>query len=140
MADYLSNTPNQQASMLKELGFNSLEDLYSNLPHDLILQRPLDLELGQSEFKVLDTLKELAGKNKVYKTILRGAGVEHHYIPSVVKQLSNREEFVSSYTPYQSELSQGILQSIFEYQSSMCEITGMDVCNASVYDGATAAA
>lgn len=140
MADYLSNTANQQEAMLKELGFKSLEDLYSNLPQDLILQRPLNLELGQSEFKVLDTLKELASKNKVYKTILRGAGVEHHYIPSVVKQLSNREEFVSAYTPYQSELSQGILQSIFEYQSSMCEITGMDVCNASVYDGATAAA
>ena len=140
MADYLSNTPNQQTQMLKELGFNSLEDLYTSLPQDLILQRPLSLPLGQSEFKVFDTLKELANKNKVYKTILRGAGVEHHYIPSVVKQLSNREEFVSAYTPYQSELSQGILQSIFEYQSSMCEITGMDVCNASVYDGATAAA
>jgi len=140
MADYLSNTPDQQVQMLKEIGLNSLEELYANLPQDLILQKPLNLDLGQSEFKVLDTLKELSSKNKVYKTILRGAGVEHHYIPSVVKQLSNREEFVSAYTPYQSELSQGILQSIFEYQSSMCEITGMDVCNASVYDGATAAA
>ena len=69
MADYLSNTANQQEVMLKELGFKSLEDLYSNLPQDLILQRPLNLELGQSEFKVLDTLKELASKNKVYKTI-----------------------------------------------------------------------
>lgn len=140
MADYLSNTPDQQVQMLKEIGLNSLEELYANLPQDLILQKPLNLDLGQSEFKVFDTLKELSNKNKVYKTILRGAGVEHHYIPSVVKQLSNREEFVSAYTPYQSELSQGILQSIFEYQSSMCEITGMDVCNASVYDGATAAA
>lgn len=140
MADYLSNTPNQQIQMLKEIGLESLDELYANLPQDLILQKPLNLEAGQSEFKVYDTLKTLASKNKVYKTILRGAGVEHHYIPSVVKQLSNREEFVSAYTPYQSELSQGILQSIFEYQSSMCEITGMDVCNASVYDGATAAA
>jgi len=140
MADYLSNTPNQQIQMLKEIGLESLDELYANLPQDLILQKPLNLDAGQSEFKVYDTLKTLASKNKVYKTILRGAGVEHHYIPSVVKQLSNREEFVSAYTPYQSELSQGILQSIFEYQSSMCEITGMDVCNASVYDGATAAA
>jgi len=140
MADYLSNTPNQQIQMLKEIGLESLDELYVNLPQDLILQKPLNLDAGQSEFKVYDTLKALASKNKVYKTILRGAGVEHHYIPSVVKQLSNREEFVSAYTPYQSELSQGILQSIFEYQSSMCEITGMDVCNASVYDGATAAA
>lgn len=140
MADYLSNTPDQQMHMLKEIGLSSLEELYANLPQDLILQKPMNLDLGQSEFKVFDTLKELSNKNKVYKSILRGAGVEHHYIPSVVKQLSNREEFVSAYTPYQSELSQGILQSIFEYQSSMCEITGMDVCNASVYDGATAAA
>lgn len=140
MADYLSNTQNQQIQMLKEIGLESLDELYANLPQDLILQKPLNLDAGQSEFKVYDTLKTLASKNKVYKTILRGAGVEHHYIPSVVKQLSNREEFVSAYTPYQSELSQGILQSIFEYQSSMCEITGMDVCNASVYDGATAAA
>jgi glycine dehydrogenase subunit 1 len=140
MADYLSNTIDQQTQMLKEIGLNSLEELYANLPQDLILQKPLNLALGQSEFSVFDTLKELSSKNKVYKTILRGAGVEQHYIPSVVKQLSNREEFVSAYTPYQSELSQGILQSIFEYQSSMCEITGMDVCNASVYDGATAAA
>ncbi len=140
MADYLSNTPNQQIQMLKEIGLASLDELYANLPQDLILQKPLNINVGQSEFKVFDTLKELSNKNKVYKTILRGAGVEHHYIPSVVKQLSNREEFVSAYTPYQSELSQGILQSIFEYQSSMCEITGMDVCNASVYDGASAAA
>jgi glycine dehydrogenase subunit 1 len=90
--------------------------------------------------EVLAKLSALAAKNKVYSTILRGAGAEHHYIPAVVKNFGSREEFVSAYTPYQAEFSQGILQSIFEYQSAICELTGMDGANASVYDGATAAA
>jgi glycine dehydrogenase subunit 1 len=82
----------------------------------------------------------MAGKNRVFPTVLRGAGAYDHYIPSIVKYIPDKEEFLTAYTPYQAEMSQGILQSIFEYQTMICELTGMDVSNASVYDGATAAA
>ena len=140
MAGYILNTDHEIALMLEQIKRSSLDDLYTELPDGLKLKQDLNLPEGQSEFAVMAKLKSLASQNKVYTTILRGAGVEHHFIPAVVKQLSNREEFVSAYTPYQSELSQGVLQSIFEYQTQMCELTGMDVCNASVYDGATAAA
>ena len=79
-------------------------------------------------------MQELAGKNTVFGTILRGAGAYDHYIPSIVKYITSKEEFVTSYTPYQAEMSQGILQSIFEYQTMICDLTGMDTANASVYD------
>jgi glycine dehydrogenase subunit 1 len=82
----------------------------------------------------------MAAKNRVFSTILRGAGAYDHYIPSIVKYIPAKEEFLTAYTPYQAEMSQGILRSIFEYQTMICELTGMDVSNASVYDGATAAA
>ena len=93
-----------------------------------------------SELEVRAAVTELAEKNRVFKTCLRGAGSYRHYIPAVVKSITSREELVTAYTPYQAEISQGILQSIFEYQTMLCELTGMDVSNASVYDGATAAA
>lgn len=140
MAGYILNTDHEIRMMLEQIKRASLDDLYAELPQGLKLKQALNLPEGQSEFAIMAKLKALANQNKVYATILRGAGVEHHFIPAVVKQMSNREEFVSAYTPYQSELSQGVLQSIFEYQTQMCELTGMDVCNASVYDGATAAA
>ncbi len=109
-------------------------------PRPCIWTRPLDLPSGMSELEVRRTMTELAGENKVFSTILRGAGAYDHYIPSIVKYIPAKEEFLTAYTPYQAELSQGILQSIFEYQTMICELTGMDVSNASVYDGATAAA
>ena len=95
---------------------------------------------GMSELEVIRKVREMAGKNHVFSTVLRGAGAYDHYIPSIVKYIPAKEEFLTAYTPYQAEMSQGILQSIFEYQTMICELTGMDVSNASVYDGATAAA
>jgi glycine dehydrogenase subunit 1 len=139
MSDYLLSTPAQTQAMLDAIG-KTRESLFDPIPSALKLKRPLNLPKGLSEMEVLAKLSALAAKNKVYSVILRGAGAEHHYIPAVVKNFGSREEFVSAYTPYQAEFSQGILQSIFEYQSAICELTGMDGANASVYDGATAAA
>lgn len=140
MPKYTLHTEAQIQSMFETIGIQSVDQLYADLPAELILQKELNLPLSKSEFKVFEELKALASKNTIYKTILRGAGAELHLIPSVVKHMSQREEFVTAYTPYQAEFSQGILQSIFEYQTSICELTGMDVSNASIYDGASAAA
>jgi glycine dehydrogenase subunit 1 len=90
--------------------------------------------------EVSKTLRAMAAKNKVYSSIFRGAGAYQHYIPSIVKSVTSKETFVSAYTPYQAEISQGVLQSIFEYQTMISELTGMDASNASVYDGPSAAA
>ncbi len=140
MASYTVNTLAQQQEMLEKIGAESLDSLFTAIPETLKLKRPLSLPLAQSEFAVAKKMKELASLNEVFNVVLRGAGSEKHYIPSVVRQLSGREEFVTAYTPYQSELSQGILQSIFEFQTGICELTGMDASNASVYDGASAVA
>lgn len=90
-----------------------------------------------SQMEALDAMKALAAKNTLYSLTLRGAGCYDHFIPPIVSRIAAKEEFVTAYTPYQAEMSQGVLQSIFEYQSLMCELTGMDAGNASVYDGAT---
>lgn len=140
MSRYTLSTNEQTKAMLKTIGIQTVDQLYASLPAALVLSEDLNLPIGMSEFAVLDELKRIASKNTLFSTILRGSGAEHHYIPAVVKHMSQREEFVTAYTPYQSEFSQGILQSIFEYQTSICELTGMDVSNASVYDGASAAA
>ncbi len=139
MATYVPNTKEQQHAMLDEIN-KTFDDLIAPIPSSVRLNRPLNLPKGLSEFEALDIMKGYANQNVVFSTILRGAGAYIHYIPSVVKHLSAREEFVTAYTPYQSELSQGILQSIFEYQTIMADLTGMDAANASVYDGATAVA
>ena len=93
-----------------------------------------------SELEVSRAMSAMAAENRVFGTVLRGAGAYDHYIPAIVKCIPAKEEFLTAYTPYQAEISQGLLQSIFEYQTMICELTGMDVSNASVYDGATAAA
>lgn len=139
MANYVVNTKAQQEAMLKEIN-RTFDDLLSPIPHNVRLNRELELPKGVSEFEAMDIMQAYADENQIFDVILRGAGAYHHYIPSVVKHLSAREEFLTAYTPYQSELSQGILQSIFEYQTIMADLTGMDASNASVYDGASAAA
>lgn len=140
MGTYVPTTGTQQHEMLEAIGVSSIEELYKNVPQSMFLKGGLKLPEGMSELEVRAAVTEISEKNKVYKTILRGAGSYNHFIPSVVKSITSREEFLTAYTPYQAEISQGILQSIFEYQTMICELTGMEVSNASVYDGATAAA
>ncbi|MBQ5739019.1 MAG: aminomethyl-transferring glycine dehydrogenase subunit GcvPA, partial [Oscillospiraceae bacterium] len=113
---------------------------YRDVPAEMYLDRALNIPEGMSELEVSRAVSAMAAKNKVFSTILRGAGAYDHYIPSIVKYIPAKEEFLTAYTPYQAEMSQGVLQSIYEYQTMICELTGMDVSNASVYDGATAAA
>lgn len=139
MGTYIPHTKQDQIDMLTSIS-QTWDTLLSTIPSNVRLKRELNLPEGLSEFEVYHKMKAYASKNVVFNTILRGAGAYDHYIPSVVRHLSAREEFVTAYTPYQSELSQGVLQSIFEFQSMMASLTGMDAANASVYDGATAAA
>jgi len=140
MGSYVPSTPAQRREMLGALGMESWKELYRDVPEEMLLDRPLDLPAGKSELEVGRILSAAAAKNRVFSTILRGAGAYDRYIPSIVKYIPAKEEFLTAYTPYQAELSQGLLQSIFEYQTMICELTGMDVSNASVYDGAAAAA
>ena len=140
MASYIPSTRDERQEMLRVVGVEDYRELYRDVPSEMYLDRPLNIPEGMSELEVSRRVSEMAAKNKVFPTVLRGAGAYDHYIPSVVKYIPTKEEFLTAYTPYQAEMSQGILQSIFEYQTMICELTGMDVSNASVYDGATAAA
>ena len=140
MGSYVPSTQAERLEMLKAIGLNDYKDLYRDVPAEMYLDTPLNIPNGMSELEVANAVSAMAAKNKVFSTILRGAGAYDHYIPSIVKYIPAKEEFLTAYTPYQAEMSQGILQSIFEYQTMICELTGMDVSNASVYDGATAAA
>ena len=139
MGSFLPNTEREQLEMLKEIGFNSFDELFAHIPEQVKLKE-LNLAEGISEMQALDHMEELAAKNKTFRHIFRGAGAYNHYIPAIVGSVVGKEQFVTAYTPYQAEISQGILQSIFEYQTMICELTGMHASNASVYDGATAAA
>ncbi|MBQ4252749.1 MAG: aminomethyl-transferring glycine dehydrogenase subunit GcvPA [Erysipelotrichaceae bacterium] len=138
MGRYVVSDKNEQQEMLKTLGLKTLDDLYRDVDRS-VLNPELDLPEGKSEMQVARIMEETADKNVRFSQIYRGAGSYRHYIPSIVRSIVNKEEFVTAYTPYQAEISQGILQSIFEYQTQMCELTGLDVSNASVYDGAVAA-
>ena len=140
MASYIPSTPAEREEMLRVVGVSDYRELYKDVPAEMYLDRPLNIPEGMSELEVSRAVSEMAAKNHVFSTVLRGAGAYDHYIPSIVKYIPAKEEFLTAYTPYQAEMSQGILQSIFEYQTMICELTGMDVSNASVYDGATAAA
>jgi glycine dehydrogenase subunit 1 len=136
MGNYLGSTSSQQQQMLKELGLTSLDELFENIPHKV----KLNLPLGKSELEVARQMTSIAAKNKIYSSIFRGAGSYNHYIPSIVRALASKEEFLTAYTPYQPEINQGLLQIIFEYQTMICQLTDMDVANASVYDGSSAVA
>lgn len=140
MGNYLPSTQAQRQEMLDAIGLGSINDLYAAAPSDLLLANGPDIPDGKSELEVSRVLSAMAGKNIVFPTVFRGAGAYRHYIPAIVGSVVNKETFLTAYTPYQAEISQGILQSIFEYQTMICELTGMDVANASIYDGASAAA
>ena len=141
MASYIPSTQEERLEMLKAVGLQDYRELYRDVPSEMYLEDgALNIPSGLSEMEVGRKISAMAAKNRVFSTVLRGAGAYDHYIPSIVKYIPAKEEFLTAYTPYQAEMSQGILQSIFEYQTDICELTGMDVSNASVYDGATAAA
>ena len=141
MASYIPSTREEREEMLRRVGVESYRELYRDVPAEMYLEDGgLNIPDGLSELEVSRKVAAMAGKNRVFSTVLRGAGAYDHYIPSIAKYIPAKEEFLTAYTPYQAEMSQGILQSIFEYQTCICELTGMDVSNASVYDGATAAA
>ena len=140
MGSYVPNTIEEQQAMLADIGLQSMDDLFAHIPADVKVKDGLQIPDGKSELEVRRAMERIAGKNKVFPTIFRGAGAYRHYIPAIVNNVITKENLMTAYTPYQAEISQGILQSIFEYQTMICDLTGMDSSNASVYDGATAAA
>jgi glycine dehydrogenase subunit 1 len=139
--DFLPNTNKDREEMLKTIGVKSIEDLFSDIPPALRFKGDMKMPAALSEYEVAKLMREIAGKNTAqdFATFI-GAGAYDHYVPSVVRHVLGRSEFYTAYTPYQPEVSQAVLQSIFEYQTMICELTGMDAANASMYDGASAAA
>ena len=133
---FIPNTDDQRAAMLAEIGL-SADDLFADIPADL-LSPPPAIGAGLSEQETLAHLRRLAAMNRTDLVCFLGGGLYDHYIPAAVDQLISRSEFYTAYTPYQPELSQGTLQAIYEYQSMICRLTGLDVANASLYDGGTA--
>lgn len=139
---YVPNTENDREEMLKKIGVKSFEDLIQCIPDSLRLREELNLPEPLSELELKKLLNDLSSRNKDTSQITSflGGGAYDHFIPAVVDHIISRSEFYTAYTPYQAEVSQGTLQSIYEFQSLICELTGMDVANASMYDGATAVA
>ena len=142
MYPYIPNTKEDEKRMLEAIGFNDVDELFSDIPKNLRLDGGLDLKPSMSEMEVASYITELSETNSTINdlTCFLGAGAYDHYIPSIIGHILSRSEFYTSYTPYQAEMSQGTLQYIFEYQSLICGLTGMDVANASLYDGGTAIA
>jgi glycine dehydrogenase subunit 1 len=137
---FAPHTEVEIGEMLSAIGLESLDSLFDQIPRPVRLDGSLGLPDGVSELEVVDDLRRLAGRDRHLDDLVcfAGAGAYDHYVPAVVWALASRSEFATSYTPYQPELSQGVLQALFEFQSMVCELTGMDVSNASLYDGATA--
>ena len=136
---YFPQTDEDIRIMLDRIGVSSLDDLYSDVPADFIFKGEYDLPSAMSEQQVREYFEGLASRNTKLK-VLVGQGAYDHYVPSVIPYITSRSEFLTAYTPYQCEISQGTLRYIFEWQSMICALTGMDVSNASMYDGPTAAA
>ncbi|MBT9134733.1 MAG: putative glycine dehydrogenase (decarboxylating) subunit 1 [Firmicutes bacterium] len=142
MHRYIPNTEAERKDMLATLGMQNIEELFADIPDKVRLRRPLQIPKSHSELELTAHMTALANNNLGARnyTCFLGAGAYDHYIPSVINHMLLRQEFFTAYTPYQPEISQGTLQAIFEFQTMICELTGLDVANASVYDGATALA
>lgn len=136
---YISNTPQDRREMLAKIGVRDFEELLKEIPKNLRLNRPLNIP-QLSEFELLAEIKEIAGENQSDAVCFAGGGVYDHFTPAAVNAIITRPEFMTAYTPYQAEVAQGTLQVIYEFQTHICRLTGMDVANASLYDGGTAAA
>jgi glycine dehydrogenase subunit 1 len=138
---YIPNSPEERAEMLQQIGAPSIENLFDSIPENLRLRAHLDVPAAMSELELLNRFDQLAARNRAAKRIsFLGGGAYSHYIPTIVDHLISRSEFFTAYTPYQPEISQGTLQAIFEFQTLVCQLTGMDIANASMYDGSTAMA
>ena len=138
--DYIPHTQDDVNEMMRAVGVDSLEALFADIPEAYRLRRLLDLPAPLAEQEIWEHMSGLAGRNRLPRATLTGAGAYHHYIPAVVSHVLARPEFYTAYTPYQAEISQGILQAIYEYQTMITRLTGTRVANASMYDGATAMA
>lgn len=135
---YLYSTPAQQQEMLQTIGVPSMETLLQQVPAELRLQRELDLPPALTELELEQRVRHLAGKNVADRVCFLGGGAYDHFVPAVVDEITSRGEFYTAYTPYQPEASQGSLQAFFEFQTLICQLSGMDVSNASLYEGGTA--
>ena len=142
MFSYIPNTKSDEKIMLQDMGLESIEQLFEYIPEELRLNRKLNLGEPLSEFELTKYMSELSNKNKSLKDLVcfLGAGAYDHYVPAIVDHIRLRSEFYTAYTPYQPEISQGTLQAIFEYQTLICNLTGMDVANSSMYDVGSALA
>ena len=137
---YLPKSPTDRAEMLAEIGVKSIDDLFATIPAEYQLHRDLAIPRQHSESEIVDRFRAFAGNNATGYASFLGAGAYRHYRPVVIDSLVQRGEFLTSYTPYQPEIAQGTLQAMFEFQTMICELTGMEVANASMYDGSTGAA
>jgi len=138
---YIPNSPEERAEMLDSIGLKSADELFVSIPDNLRLRRPLNTPAALSETELLTRFEQLGDRNAgANRTSFLGAGAYAHYIPTIVDHILSRSEFFTAYTPYQPEISQGTLQTIFEFQTLVCQLTGMEVANASMYDGSTALA
>ena len=137
---YLPKSDEERAQMLAEIGAASIDDLFASIPAEYRLKRDLDVPRQQAESEIIDYFRAAGDKNATGYASFLGAGAYRHYRPVIIDSLVQRGEFLTSYTPYQAEITQGTLQAIFEFQTMIAELTGMDVANASMYDGSTGAA
>src|SRR5580765_6657135 len=138
---YIPNSPEERDEMLAAVGLKSAADLFRSIPADVQFDRSLKITEPLAESEVIASMEAMAAKNTAAtKSSFIGAGVYSHYSPTIVDHLIQRSEFFTSYTPYQPEISQGTLQYIFEFQTLICQLTGMEVANASMYDGSTSMA